>query len=271
MAVEKNLITFATYVSFFPQLVAGPIVRAVDLIPQLNSPTHFEEKNVSSGLPLIFKGLFKKIIIADLLAAFGVDLIFEDPAAYSTLTLWLGLYGYAIQIYCDFSGYSDIAIGLARIMGFELCINFDRPYLSRNPQEFWRRWHISLSSWLRDYLYISLGGNRLRKIKTYRNIIITMLLGGLWHGAAWHFVIWGFYHGLLLIIARFWWPFATTKRKIGQMLGTFTTFNFICLGWLLFRAQDVPDILLFLKGLFSFKIIRIFCEFNQVFTYHRVG
>jgi len=167
MTVEKNFITFATYVAFFPQLVAGPIVRAIDLIPQLNSPTCYDEIEISSGLPLIFGGLFKKIIIADLLATLGVDFIFSNPEAFSTFSLWLGLYGYAIQIYCDFSGYSDIAIGLARVMGFKLCNNFNRPYLSRKPQEFWQRWHISLSSWLRDYLYISLGGNRCGKNATY--------------------------------------------------------------------------------------------------------
>ncbi|PHN07521.1 MBOAT family O-acyltransferase [Flavilitoribacter nigricans] len=207
----RALIDFAFFVSFFPQLVAGPIVRAADFLPQIRQPLSLSREQMGQAFLLIIGGLFKKAVISDYISVNFVDRVFDNPGLYSGLENLLASYGYAIQIYCDFSGYSDMAIGLALLMGFQLPENFRTPYQSDSIQGFWRRWHISLSSWLRDYLYISLGGNRKGSFRTYINLMITMLLGGLWHGASWVFVIWGGLHGMALAIDRFlsnkkgWW------------------------------------------------------------------
>lgn len=193
-----RILDYAFFVSFFPQLVAGPIVRAKDFIPQIYRPTIVTTEMVGRGVFLILTGLFKKAVISDYISTNFVDRIFENPTLYTGLENLVGIYGYALQIYCDFSGYSDMAIGIALLLGYEFIINFDSPYQSSSITEFWRRWHISLSSWLRDYLYISMGGNRKGKARTYLHLIVTMLLGGLWHGAAIRFVIWGAMHGLAL-------------------------------------------------------------------------
>ena len=245
---ETSLLKFAVFVSFFPQLVAGPIVRAADFLPQLRQKITISSLQIGVGAFLICAGLFKKIVIADSLALLGVDAVFGAPGSYSAADLWAGLYGYAFQIYCDFSGYSDIAIGLALMMGFRLPINFNRPYLAADPSDFWRRWHISLSSWLRDYLYISLGGSRSGSIFTARNLMLTMLLGGLWHGAAWTFVIWGMMHGLYLIAYR---PFRDALDPKGwrRWLLIFVTFHLIVLTWLPFRSADIEHALTFARGL----------------------
>ncbi len=198
----KNPIDFAFFVSFFPQLVAGPIVRAADFIPQINKKLRVSREDLGRGLLLICGGLFKKAVISDYIGVNFVDRIFDEPALYSGLENLLGVYAYALQIYCDFSGYSDMAIGIALLMGFRLPPNFNAPYKARSLRDFWRRWHISLSTWLRDYLYISLGGSRKGKFRTYINLMITMLLGGLWHGANWKFVFWGFMHGMMLALER---------------------------------------------------------------------
>lgn len=216
----ENFIDFALFVAFFPQLVAGPIERAKSFLPQILKKPEVSTSMITEGGWLIFWGLFKKAVIADNLAV-----IADQAFSSSTLTggeLLIAVYAFAIQIYCDFSGYSDIARGVARTMGYNLMLNFKVPYFSTNPSEFWHRWHISLSSWLRDYLYIPMGGNRYGNLKTYRNLFATMLLGGLWHGAAWTFVLWGAYHGILLamhrIISRVHFPFAfilcrTSEKK----------------------------------------------------------
>lgn len=207
----RALIDFAFFVSFFPQLVAGPIVRAADFLPQIRQPLSLNREQMGQAFLLIIGGLFKKAVISDYISVNFVDRVFDNPGLYSGLENLLAAYGYAIQIYCDFSGYSDMAIGLALLMGFQLPENFRTPYQSASIQDFWRRWHISLSSWLRDYLYISLGGNRKGSFRTYVNLMITMLLGGLWHGASWVFVIWGGLHGMALAVDRFlsnekgWW------------------------------------------------------------------
>ncbi len=198
----SRLLDFSFFVSFFPQLVAGPIVRAADFIPQIRKPLQLSESNLGRALLLIAGGLFKKAVISDYISINFVDRVFENPALYSGFENLMAAYGYAIQIYCDFSGYSDMAIGLALIMGLRLPENFRLPYQSDSIRDFWRRWHISLSTWLRDYLYISLGGNRKGGLRTYVNLMLTMLLGGLWHGASWVFVIWGGLHGLALAIDR---------------------------------------------------------------------
>lgn len=198
----SRLLDFSFFVSFFPQLVAGPIVRAADFIPQIRKPLQLSESDLGRALLLICGGLFKKAVISDYISINFVDRVFENPALYSGFENLMAAYGYAIQIYCDFSGYSDMAIGLALIMGLRLPENFRLPYQSDSIRDFWRRWHISLSTWLRDYLYISLGGNRKGGFRTYVNLMLTMLLGGLWHGASWVFVIWGGLHGLALAIDR---------------------------------------------------------------------
>jgi len=243
----RHFFDFALYVAFFPQLVAGPIERAKNLLPQVLSPRILTYDQFSRGAFLILLGLFKKIVIADGVAG-SVNAVYAmpDPTA---LDITLATYLFAIQIYCDFSAYSDIARGIAKLLGFELMTNFYLPYFSVNPSEFWQRWHISLSTWLRDYLYIPLGGNRHGKLNTYRNLMITMLLGGLWHGAAWNFVLWGFFQGGILCVHRFLVGRKTKTVSSSQVLGFFIYllkvaifFQIVCYGWLLFRATSFEQI-----------------------------
>lgn len=251
--VERSLLKFAVFVTFFPQLVAGPIVRAADFLPQLQRFPSVTSARCASGLLLMFRGLFKKIIIADLLATLGVDAIFANPGAYSSWDLLMALYGYSFQIYNDFSGYSDIAIGAARMMGFDLAINFNRPYLSQNVREFWTRWHISLSSWLRDYLYIALGGNRGGIWRVRMNLMLTMFLGGLWHGAALNFVIWGVWHGLLLSLSRSVDKNAQAAPLRLKLWRRLFCFHLIVVSWLLFRIGDWTRLVDYCKGLARFE------------------
>ncbi|PIE23047.1 MAG: membrane-bound O-acyltransferase family protein [Planctomycetota bacterium] len=242
LAPAKNLKEFALFVAFFPQLVAGPIVRASDFLPQLEEKPKLRAEDFKDGLFRIAVGLGKKVVIADVLAVQLVDGVFAPGSDASGLYALLGVYGYALQIYGDFSGYSDIAIGSARLLGFRIPENFDMPYTATSIRDFWRRWHISLSSWLRDYLYIPLGGNRKGKIRTYSNLALTMLLGGLWHGAQWNFVFWGGLHGLWLAVDRFWerrgWPGLSDGGFGRRMLARILTFHLVCLAWVFFRAQD---------------------------------
>lgn len=238
----KNLLDFGFYVSFFPQLVAGPIVRAKDFIPQIKLPTVVTKEDVGKAIFLISAGLFKKAVISDYISINFVDRIFANPELYTGFENLMGVYGYALQIYCDFSGYSDMAIGLALLLGFKLNMNFDSPYQSSSITEFWRRWHISLSSWLKDYLYISLGGNRKGKFRQYINLMLTMLLGGLWHGASWKFVIWGGWHGLGLAVEKFFWTiFPGKTTRLMRILGILFTFHFVCASWILFRASSYQN------------------------------
>lgn len=235
-----NFRDYALYISFFPHIVAGPIVRAAHILPQFKNFTlPRDEKVVSSGLWLILQGLIKKVLIADYIAQYN-DLIFNSPSTYSGFENLMAIYGYGLQIFCDFSGYSDMAIGIARMMGFDFGVNFNKPYRSVSLTQFWRRWHISLSSWLRDYLYIPLGGNRRGPWRTYFNLFLTMLLGGLWHGASWRFVAWGGLHGVGLALERLLgirgegesWPL---WRRV---LGWFVTFHGVLALWVFFRASD---------------------------------
>lgn len=230
------------YVSFFPQLVAGPIVRASRFLPQLERPPSLTRAQVSEGLMMIVIGLFKKMVIANYLATELVDPVFLDPSAHSSLVVLLGVYGYAVQIFCDFSGYSDMAIGTALLLGYRFIPNFNQPYRAESLRDFWRRWHISLSQWLRDYLYIPLGGSKSGRFKTYRNLFLTMLLGGLWHGAAWNFLIWGALHGTGLAVER------RFSGRIGSVFSTrvvtwLLVFHFVCLGWIFFRAEGLNNAL----------------------------
>jgi D-alanyl-lipoteichoic acid acyltransferase DltB (MBOAT superfamily) len=239
LVAPARTIDAAIYLSFFPHLVAGPIVRAREFLPQLASPRDPDHVAVSSGLSLIALGLIKKVMIADFLARAVVDPVFAVPQAYSGPDALLGAYAYATQIYCDFSGYTDMAIGLALLMGFIFPQNFNAPYRSTGFRDFWRRWHMTLSRFLRDYLYIPLGGNRGGRILTYRNLMITMLLGGLWHGAAWTFVLWGAFQGSGLIAEHMLG--GRIGRRTPAWLRGFFTFNLICFGWILFRSQGIDN------------------------------
>lgn len=246
------------YLSFFPQLVAGPIIRARDFIPQIRrNPIHITREMFGGGIFLILTGLFKKAVVSDYISLNFVDRIFDDPLLYSGFECLMGIYGYALQIYCDFSGYSDMAIGIALLLGFRFPKNFDAPYKSATITEFWRRWHISLSSWLRDYLYISLGGNRKGRLRTYFNLLLTMLLGGLWHGAAVRFILWGGLHGVALALHKLWLRIVPGSKALGHQMhwywripGIFLTFNLVCFGWLMFRAESMQTIGLMLRQIF---------------------
>lgn len=260
-----NILDYAFFVSFFPQLVAGPIVRASDFLPQIHTPTFVSSEMLGRGVFLIGCGLFKKAVISDYISINFVDRVFDAPTLYSGLENLFAIYGYALQIYCDFSGYSDMAIGIALILGFRFPLNFDSPYQSKNITEFWRRWHISLSTWLRDYLYISLGGNRKGEVRTYINQMITMLLGGLWHGASWRFIIWGGLHGVGLGIHKYYksrfarLPEVTTPWR--DALNVILTFHFVCFCWIFFRAADLATVGEMLNQIFFHFSIGILPEF----------
>ncbi|MHC1703024.1 MAG: MBOAT family protein [Tenuifilaceae bacterium] len=259
----KSIIDFSFYVSFFPQLVAGPIVRAAEFIPQIYKKYSLTKQEFSYAFFLILNGLIKKMLISDYISLNFVDRVFDNPLTYSGFENLMATYGYAIQIYCDFSGYTDIAIGLALLLGFRLPINFNSPYKAVNIADFWRRWHISLSSWLRDYLYIPLGGNKKGKIRTIINLMLTMLLGGLWHGASIRFVIWGGIHGLSLVIHRIWTSiFPSPKIKSPawkRFIAGFLTFHVVCLSWVFFRAADLNKALEMLNQIYyRFGIQSIF-------------
>ena len=232
------------YVAFFPQLIAGPILRASYFMPQLRMPRDPEHIRINRALILIVFGLFKKVVIANTLSTQVVDPVFEAPQNYGGADMLLATYAYAVQIYCDFSGYTDIAIGCAMLLGFKFPKNFDSPYMAASPQEFWRRWHISLSTWLRDYLYIPLGGSRKGPWRTNLNLVVTMLLGGLWHGASWTFVFWGALQGVYLVAHRLWnmigWqPLVNMRRTVVWLwISRFLLFHAVCIGWIFFRSSS---------------------------------
>ena len=256
MCATRNFSDFALYLSYFPQLLAGPIDRAKNLLPAISHKRTFDKGQITDGLRLILVGLFKKVYVADNLAPY-VDQIFNNPDP-SGAQVMAGMYGFAIQIYCDFSGYSDIARGCSKCLGIELMLNFNYPYIAVNPSDFWKRWHISLSSWLRDYLYIPFGGNRHGMVKTYRNLGLTMLIGGLWHGAAWNFVIWGAWHGMLLTGHRLAQGLLDCsdvfKRTVPEWVRRgwkiVLMFQFVCLGWVIFRCSSMNQILIMFSNLF---------------------
>lgn len=241
ISVERDWLRFAVFVSFFPQLVAGPIVRAKTFLPQLQRDATVSIEDLHVGIHQVLWGLILKVVVADNLATVA-DLAFANPATHSASFLSIGVIFYTFQIYGDFAGYSLMAIGFARLLGFHFDQNFDRPYFAKSFSEFWTRWHISLSSWLRDYLYIPLGGNRISSLRTQGNLMTTMLLGGLWHGAAWTFVFWGFLHGGLLIIQRMLAPlFRWVPNRIRNFLAWLAVMFAVMLGWVFFRAQSFDD------------------------------
>jgi D-alanyl-lipoteichoic acid acyltransferase DltB (MBOAT superfamily) len=249
--VIEGLSHYALYIAFFPQLIAGPILRGRELLPQLSAGAQPNSKRFRRGAWLLALGVTKKLVLADFLLAPFADSVFEMPGVANARFHWVALYAFAFQIYFDFSGYTDIARGLALWIGFELPENFHEPYLSRNPSEFWRRWHITLSRWLRDYLYIPLGGNRAGGSRSLLNLMLTMLLGGLWHGAAWNFIVWGGLHGLLLIAHRPWRTPGPSERAPGwrDAPHIFLNFHFVCLAWVFFRTPDLAAAGNFLSAL----------------------
>jgi len=249
---SDRYLDYLLFVAFFPHLVAGPIVRPRQMLPQLASEPNATDEQKGEGLFLIATGLMKKIVIGDTLGLNLVNRVFEQPERYSSLEVLIGVYAYAIKIYMDFSGYTDVARGSAKLFGLELPLNFDAPYTARNLQDFWHRWHISLSSWLRDYLYVPLGGNRHGSLMTYRNLMLTMILGGFWHGNKWTFVIWGFLHGAALAVNRVWQR--SGMPKVNPIVSVFLTFHFVCFAWIFFRAPSYPHAIAVLKRLTRLSI-----------------
>lgn len=275
-----HLLDYVFYVSFFPQLVAGPIVRARDFISQIRQPLVVTNEMFGRGVFFIVSGLFKKAVISDYISVNFVERIFDNPGLYSGLENLMGIYGYALQIYCDFSGYSDMAIGIALLLGFHFPLNFNSPYKSDSVTDFWHRWHISLSTWLRDYLYISLGGNRKGKIRTYINLILTMLLGGLWHGASWNFVVWGGLHGVALAVHKFFRnlmhrPKNYRSTGLRKFFAVILTFHFVCLGWIFFRNTTFEASLTMIQQVFTAfhpeLAGQLFAGYWEVFALMAVG
>jgi D-alanyl-lipoteichoic acid acyltransferase DltB (MBOAT superfamily) len=259
LAPESNLLRLSAYISFFPQILAGPIERAGAFLPQLDRTRDFDYARVTNGLALMLWGLFKKAVIADRLAVM-VNQVYSQPGEFTGLPLIVATYAYAFQIYCDFSGYSDMAIGAGRVLGFTTMRNFARPYESASVGEFWRRWHISLSSWFRDYVYIPLGGSRVSKVRWARNVLVVFLISGLWHGSAWTFILWGALHGLYLIGERALRPVGALVASrlgwgplawLGRPLKVFLTFNLISFAWIFFRAPTVSEALYIAGHLFE--------------------
>lgn len=254
---EKHFGIYALYVMFYPQLVAGPIERPQNVLPQFHIKKKYDFEKVKSGLMMMAWGLFKKVVIADRLAMV-VDYSYDNPAEKTGLTLLVATFFYTFQIYCDFSGYSDIALGSAKVMGYDLMENFRAPYFSTSISEFWRRWHISLSTWFRDYLYIPLGGNRVSEWRRYFNQFFVFMISGLWHGAAWTFVIWGSLHGFYLILAvlrdKYLPNLSLPKNIFGKLLNQISTFILVMLAWVFFRAKETNEALTILKKIFTFSL-----------------
>jgi D-alanyl-lipoteichoic acid acyltransferase DltB (MBOAT superfamily) len=249
---QRDLLGFLGYVSFFPHLVAGPIQRGNTLLPQFSRSLTITREDLALGLWLTIWGMFKKVVIADNLAPLA-ELVYQHPSPTGSMVV-MGTVAFALQIYCDFSGYSDIAIGISRLLGFHLTLNFNLPYLATSLRDFWRRWHISLSTWLRDYLYISLGGSRKGGSRSYFNLGVTMLLGGLWHGASLTFVLWGLWHGLGLMFNRFWEQLLGERKVLPSWLAWLLTQAFVLYGWLLFRAASLDQVLQMTRSLATFSL-----------------
>lgn len=249
MTAERDFVVLAAYISFFPQITSGPIVKAHDFLPQLERLHRVKKDNVYLGVTRFVTGLTKKVVFADRIGV-AVNAVFAAPAAYNGLSIAMAVVGYSLQIYCDFSGYSDMAIGIAAIWDFDLGRNFNLPYLAENPSDFWRRWHISLSSWFRDYVYIPLGGSRRGKLRTYVNLFITMVLSGLWHGANATYLVWGAYHGLGCVIHRLLGKRGSQKTPWQTALCTAANCLFVSAGWVIFRADSMAQAMAVFSGLF---------------------
>ncbi len=272
--VETNFIKLTAYLSFFPQITSGPIVKARNFLPQLEVLHKIDKENVYKGIQLFLLGLTKKVVFADRIGV-AVDAVFSAPQAYNGISILFAVLGYAMQIYCDFSGYSDMAIGIARIWGFDLGKNFNMPYLAKNPSDFWGRWHISLSSWFKEYVYIPLGGSRAGRFKTYRNLFVTMLLSGIWHGANWTFIVWGVFHAVYSVIHKLWKSsHKPTEKKSNPVLCILLNLLVICLSWVVFRASDMSNALDIIKGLFNtegiFYINVFVCVFIVIIIFSNI-
>jgi D-alanyl-lipoteichoic acid acyltransferase DltB (MBOAT superfamily) len=269
---ERNWLRYASYVAFFPQLVAGPIERAGHLLPQFYREHAFDAHRFVSGFQLALWGFVKKVVVADSLSTL-VEFRFSSPLAHSPLDLWLGMYFFALQVYCDFSGYSDIAIGVARMLGFDLRLNFDRPYFAGSFRELWKRWHISLTSWFRDYMYIPLGGNRFGRFRTFLNIMLTVLVVGLWHGARWTFVFWGFLNGVCLVAERL---VGDSLRDLAKAMGVpgsvrlllarAVVFHGFCVCVVFFRAPSLHDAAVYLGAMVQLGTPAAFQVMHAILT-----
>lgn len=271
----RKWVEYFFFLSFFPKLMMGPIVRAASFIPQIRAKALVSKVMVGEGLYLITSGIVKKMIISDYINANFVTRIFDAPSLHTGVECLFALYGYALVIYCDFSGYSDMAIGMAKWLGFDIGVNFKSPYSSHTISQFWRRWHISLSNWLRDYVYIPLGGNRRGEVKTYRNLIFTMLVGGFWHGASWNFIFWGGLHGLAMALERLrnkWGRDTLIKLPYSKSatngLAAFITFQFVCFTWIFFRCASFKDSWEMLQSIFANFQAHLFI--NLLFGYKEV-
>ena len=253
---SKDFLSVALYLAYFPKITSGPIQKNKDFFSQIDNKRTIGWNTFSIGIQIFMIGLFKKIVLADRLSVF-VNQVYETPLAFGSGTVLLATLAYSLQIYFDFSGYSDMAIGVSKMIGIELPRNFNLPYLSHNVTEFWKRWHITLSNWLQEYVYISLGGNRKGKIKTYLNLVLTMLIGGLWHGANWTYIIWGFLHGIALVIHKVWMKLTKSGEKkhstIGNIFAIIVTFLFINFCWIFFRAESIEKSFIIIRRIFSFK------------------
>ena len=247
---EECFVDFSVYVDFFPHLLCGPIARSESMLEEIKQKVCCQEKMVCRGCELVILGLFKKVVIADRLSGY-VNTIFSTPQNYPALALWIGAIGYSIQLYCDFGGYSDVAIGITNILGFKCEDNFRRPYLSGDIQEFWKRWHISLSSWLRDYIYIPMGGNRTGKGKKIRNVMMTFIVCGIWHGSQIHYLIWGIYHGLLNVLHTLFFRKIMKTYKVLHVIGYIGTFLMVMLGWIFFRADNTFSAFIYIYRMFT--------------------
>ncbi len=274
----KNIFDYGLYLAFFPSLIMGPITRASEFLPQLYKPTHVTRQQFGHGIWMILKGLFKKMFIADYLTVNFIDRVFDNPHTYTGFEHVAAIFSYSIQIYCDFSGYTDIAIGLAVLMGFILKDNFNSPYKAVSVADFWRRWHISLSSFLKDYLYIPLGGNRHGKLRMEINLLITMLLGGLWHGASWQFVIWGGLNGVGLMVYKLWKkvsPYENSKNWIVIAWRVMLTFTFITFTRIFFRADTMEGVEVFFQQVgnnFAWEYIpKVIWSYKWVFAVATLG
>lgn len=277
---EKSLVKLAVYISFFPQITSGPIVKAHDFLPQLDRVHAISKANVYAGIQLFVLGLTKKVVFADRIGV-AVNAVYSAPLAYNNISILWAIIGYSLQIYCDFSGYSDMAIGIARVLDFDLGKNFDLPYLAKNPSDFWRRWHISLSSWFRDYVYIPLGGGRAGKLKTFRNLFVTMLLSGIWHGANWTFIIWGILHGVGSIVHKVFRDItAKSPNKKTSLPSSIICIVcnsiFVSLLWVVFRASDMTQAIQILEGLFrttgiTYVNIYLVVYFILIASIHLIG
>lgn len=260
--VETDFFVFAVYLSFFPKIIAGPIIRGKDFLPQVKGYAGIKRSGLETGVQIFVFGLFKKMVLADHLGVF-VDDVFRMPGAFNTGTVMLGAVSYSLQIYLDFSGYSDMAVGVSRMLGFDMAANFNLPYIAENVSDFWNRWHISLSTWLRDYVYIPLGGSRKGEVRTYLNLMVTMLVSGLWHGVGWTFMLWGLLHGVLSCLHRFAdGRIHHTASRVGRLLRILATFVLVTLLWVIFRADDLEIAGRVFKAMFT-----VHSGINQPYTW----